>query len=49
MQMRDVANLIRNGFDKEYVDSWAIKLGVDDLLKECFELLEKNYVDGYDS
>jgi len=49
MQMRDVASILRNGYDKEYVDFWAEKLGTQDLLKECFVLLEKNYVDGYDS
>jgi hypothetical protein len=49
MQMRDVANIIRNGYDKEYVELWAEKLGVKDLLEECRRLLEINYVDGHDS
>ena len=49
MQMRDVANLLRNGYDVDYVNKWAEKLGVADMLAECFVLLEKNYVDGYDS
>jgi hypothetical protein len=49
MQMRDVANLLRNGYDVEYVNKWAEKLGIGDMLAECFVLLEKNYVDGYDS
>jgi hypothetical protein len=49
MQMRDVTNLLRNGYDVEYVNKWAEKLGVSDLLADCFVLLEKNYVDGYDS
>ena len=49
MQMRDVANIIRNGYDKEYVELWAEKLGVKDLLEECRKLLEINYVDGHDS
>lgn len=49
MQMRDVASLIRNGYDEEYVNFWAEKLETKDLLKECIELLNKNYVDGYDS
>jgi hypothetical protein len=48
-QMLDVASLIRNGFDKDYVNNWAEKLGVERLLKECFELLGKNYVDGHDA
>ncbi len=42
-QMLDVASIIRNGYDKDYVENWAEKLGVDELLRECFELLEKNY------
>ena len=49
MQMRDVASIIRNGYDTEYVDFWTKKLGLTDFLQECVELLEKNYVDGYDS
>ena len=49
MQMRDVASIIRNGYDKEYVELWAEKLGVTDLLEECRKLLEINYVDGHDS
>lgn len=49
MQMRDVAGIIRNGYDKEYVGKWAEKLGVKDLLEECLKLLEENYVDGHDS
>lgn len=49
MQMRDVASIIRNGYDKEYVELWAEKLGVKDLLEECRKLLEINYVDGHDS
>ena len=48
-QMLDVASIIRNGFDNEYVEKWARKLGVDRLLRECFELLERNYDDRYDS
>ncbi|HMS38704.1 MAG TPA: hypothetical protein PKE69_00520 [Pyrinomonadaceae bacterium] len=49
MQMRDIASIIRNGYDEEYVNFWAEKLGVKDLLADCIELLGKNYVDGYDS
>ncbi|KAK0039418.1 hypothetical protein Bpfe_031171 [Biomphalaria pfeifferi] len=49
MQMRDVAGIVRNGYDKEYVEKWAEKLGVTDLLEECLKLLEENYVDGHDS
>lgn len=42
MQLRDVANIVRNGYDQEYVESWAIKLGVKDLLEEAFKKLEEN-------
>ena len=49
MQMRDVASIIRNGYDEKYVQEWAEKLGTEDLLQGCRELLEKNYVDGHDS
>lgn len=48
-QMLDVANIIRNGFDIEYVENWAKKLSVDELLRECFKLLDKNYDERYDS
>ena len=49
MQMRDVASIIRNGYDEKYVDDWAQKLCIEDLLEECRHLLEKNYVDGHNS
>lgn len=49
MQMRDIASIIRNGYDEKYVDYWAEKLGTTALLKDCIELLDKNYVDGHDS
>lgn len=49
MQMRDVAGIIRNGYDKEYVEFWTAKLGLSEILQECFDLLERNYVDGHDS
>lgn len=49
MQMRDVANIIRNGYDETFVRNWAVKLGVEDLLEKCLAMLEENYVEGYDS
>ncbi len=49
MQLRDVASIIRNGYDENYVQTWAKNLGVEDLLKECHSLLKKNYVNGHDS
>ena len=49
MQMRDVAGIIRNGYDEIFVRDWARKLGVEDLLEKCLAMLEENYVEGYDS
>ena len=49
MQMRDVASILRNGYDKKYVEAWAEKLDVEDLLTECLKMIEENYVEGYDS
>lgn len=40
MQMRDVANMLRTEYDKNYVRTWAKKLGVEDLLEECLEMLK---------
>lgn len=48
-QILDVASIIRNGYDEEYVENWAKKLGVDALLQRCFEILEQNYDDRHDS
>lgn len=49
MQMRNVANILRNGYDEIYVESWARKLGVENLLKQCPEMLKENYAEGHDS
>jgi hypothetical protein len=48
-QMLDVASVIRNGFDSDYVEKWSKVLGVDKLLEDCFALLEKNYDDGHNA
>jgi hypothetical protein len=48
-QLLDVASVIRNGYDKTYVESWATKLGVEALLEKSIKLLDENYVEGYDS
>ncbi len=45
MQMRDVASIARNGYDDEYVRSWAKKLGVEDILDECIRMLDENYAE----
>lgn len=47
-QLLDVASVIRNRYDVDYVEKWARKLGVEDLLRECFELLKRNYDDRHD-
>ncbi len=49
MQLRDVASILRNGYDENYVKEWAKKLGVEDLLDESHRMLKENYVEGYDS
>ena len=49
MQMRDVASIIRNGYDEEYVKQWTTKLGLDEIMGETQRYLERNYVDGHDS
>ena len=49
MQRRDVANILRNGYDERYVEVWAEKLDLIDILKECREMLGENYVEGYES
>ncbi len=49
MQMRDVASIIRNGYDEDYVKQWAQRLDLLGMLQESTEYLERNYVDGYDS
>jgi hypothetical protein len=49
MQMRDIASIIRNPHDEDYIRAWAQKLDVTDILQECMGLLEKNYVDGHDA
>ncbi len=35
MQMNDVKNLIRTGYEKDYVEKWSEQLGVYSLYKEC--------------
>lgn len=40
MQLRDVANMLRTEYNKRYVRTWAKNLKVEDLLKECLEMLK---------
>lgn len=35
MQLRDVRNLLSTGYDQDYLDEWAAKLGVAHLWQEC--------------
>lgn len=42
MQLRDVASILRNGYDKNYVEEWARKLGIEDLLSAARKKLEEN-------
>ena len=44
MQMRDVASIIRNGYDEEYVAMWAKKLDLNDILDDSIKLLD-NYAE----
>lgn len=47
MQIRDVANILRNGYDEDYIKLWTEKLGIEDLLTEALEKLKEN-VERYD-
>jgi hypothetical protein len=42
MQIRDVANMLRNGFDENYIKHWAQELEIEDLLAEAFAKLQQN-------
>jgi len=42
MQMRDAANILRNGYDEDYIKHWAAQLGIENLLAETLEKLEEN-------
>ena len=35
MQLKDVTNILATGFDEDYLDKWAEKLALTDLLEEC--------------
>ncbi len=39
LQMRDVVGILRNGYDIEYVDFWASRMGLVGMLAECRSLL----------
>ena len=39
-QLRDVANILRHGGDRDYLENWAQKLGVADLLEKATENLK---------
>jgi hypothetical protein len=41
VQMRDVKNLMRTGYDTEYIKFWTRKLGVYKLFSQCQKEIEK--------
>lgn len=49
MQIRDVAGILRNGYEESYVKGWVKKLALDDIFEECEAYLEKNYADRHES
>ncbi len=49
MQMRDVASILRNEYDEDYVRTWAKTLEIEDILDECIAMIEENYAEGYDA
>ncbi|MGI8468635.1 MAG: DUF6036 family nucleotidyltransferase [Pyrinomonadaceae bacterium] len=40
-QLTDVKNLLRNEIDTDYIENWAQKLSVSDLLKQCLAEMKK--------
>jgi len=42
MQIRDVAGILRNGYDENYIKLWTEKLGIENLLTEALEKLKEN-------
>src|SRR5258708_32562934 len=36
-QLRDVRNLLKSGYDADYVKGWTGKFDLDDLLRECLD------------
>ena len=41
MQLRDVKNLMRAGFDVDYGEKWARELGVTNLFKQCLQEIKE--------
>lgn len=40
-QLTDVKNLIRSGFDIDYIKKWTKDLGVDELFEQCLKEIEE--------
>jgi len=40
-QLTDVKNLIRTGFDKDYIKQWTKQLGVDEMFEQCQKEVEE--------
>jgi len=36
-QLRDVKNLLKSGYDADYLKTWTRRLGLDELLRECLD------------
>ena len=36
-QLRDVKNLLKSGYDADYLETWSRRLDLDELLKECLD------------
>jgi predicted nucleotidyltransferase len=36
-QLRDVKNLLKSGYDADYLKTWTRRLDLDDLLRECLD------------
>jgi len=46
-QISDVAGIIRNGYDEDYVNSWAKKLNLEDILARAIDKLENDHAQRY--
>lgn len=40
-QLKDVENLLKSGYDADYIKSWATKIGIQNLFDECLMRLNQ--------
>ncbi|MFM9905444.1 MAG: hypothetical protein ACKVQJ_12850 [Pyrinomonadaceae bacterium] len=40
-QLADIKNLMRNPFDETYIETWTIKLGLEEAYRQCRSEIEK--------